>query len=43
MIHKYRNKSTPANIYLFKVNNINLRISCEACSKFKVKTLERRY
>ena len=39
--HKFRNHF-PANIYLFKVNNINTRKSCEICSKLALKTLERR-
>ena len=32
----------PANIYLFKVNNKNIRESFETCSKLTVKTPERR-
>ena len=31
-----------ANIYLFIVNNRNTRKGCEICSKFTIKTLERR-
>ena len=32
----------PANIYLIKVNNKNTRKRCEICSKFTIKTPERR-
>ena len=32
----------PANIYLFKVNNINTRKRCEIYSKLTIKTPERR-
>ena len=32
-----------ANIYLFKVNNENIRIMCEICSKLIIKTTERRH
>ena len=32
----------PANIYLFKVNNRNIRKICKICSKLTIKTLERR-
>ena len=31
----------PANIYLFKVNNIDTRIRCETCSKLTMNTSER--
>ena len=31
-----------ANIYLFKVNNRSTRKRCEICSKFTIKTPERR-
>ena len=31
----------PANIYLFKVNNGNIRKRCEICSKLTIKTPER--
>ena len=34
--------ANPAGIYLFKVNNENIKTMCEICSKFKIKTLERR-
>ena len=34
--------NSPANIYLFKVNNRNTRKSCEICSKLTIKTPERR-
>ena len=34
--------STPAGNYMFKVNNRNSRTRCEICSKFKIKTPERR-
>ena len=30
--------NNPANIYLFKVNNINSRKRCERCSKLTIKT-----
>ena len=33
----------PANIYLFKVNNRSTRKRCEICSKFTIKTPERRH
>ena len=32
----------PANIYLFKFNNINIRQKCKICSKLIIKTSERR-
>ena len=32
----------PAGIYLLKVNNRNTRTRCEICSKFTIKTPERR-
>ena len=44
MIHqiaRYRRRF-PANIYLFKVNNINTRKKWERCSKLTVKISERR-
>ena len=31
---------TPANIYLFKVNNRKTRKKCEICSKSAIKTPE---
>ena len=31
----------PAGIYMFKVNNRNIRIRCEICSKLTIKTRER--
>ena len=31
-----------AGIYLFNVNNRNIRTMCEVCSKLTMKTLERR-
>ena len=31
---------TPANIYLFKVTNGNIRRRCEICSKLTIKSLE---
>ena len=34
--------TSPANSYLFKVNNRNTRTRCEICSKLTVKTPERR-
>ena len=36
-------KYYPANIFLFKVNNINTRKRCEICSKSSIKTSERRF
>ena len=35
-------KPHPANIYLFKVNDRNIRIRREICSKLTIKTPERR-
>ena len=35
--------TTPANIYLFKVNNRNTRERCEICLKLTIKTPERRF
>ena len=35
-------KTSPANIYLFKVTNKNFRKRCEICSKLLLKALERR-
>ena len=35
-------KTFPADIYLFKVNNRNTRTRCEICSKLTIKTTERR-
>ena len=32
----------PANIYLFKVGNRNIRERCEICSKLRIKTPEQR-
>ena len=32
----------PANIYLFKVNNRDIRKRCEICSKLTIKIPERR-
>ena len=32
-----------ANIYLFKINNRNIRKRCEICSVLTVKTTERRH
>ena len=32
----------PGNIYLLKLNNINIRQKCKICSKLIIKTLERR-
>ena len=46
--HTTRHSSTfrkihiPVNIHLFKVNNRNTRQMCEICSKFTIKTQERR-
>ena len=34
--------SVPTSIYLFKVNNSNIRKRCEICSKLTIKTPERR-
>ena len=36
-------EATPANIYLFKVNNRNTGKRCEICSKLTIKTPERRH
>ena len=33
-------KTTPAGMYLFKVNNRNTRTICDICSKLTIKTLE---
>ena len=33
----------PADVYLFKVNNRNIRKICETCSKLTIKTPERRH
>ena len=33
-------QSNPANIYLFKVKNVNTRKRCEICSKLTIKILE---
>ena len=38
IIPKQKNYPTPADIYLLKVNNRNIRASCEICSKLTVKT-----
>ena len=35
--------TTPAGIYLLKVNNRSTRIRCEICSKLIIKTPERRH
>ena len=35
-------RSTPANIYLFKVNNRNTRKRSKICSKLTIKTSEQR-
>ena len=34
--------TTPAGVYLVKVNNRNTRTWCEICSKLTIKTPERR-
>ena len=39
----YYHNYYPANIHLFKVNNINTRKRCEICSKLTIKTPERRH
>ena len=40
---KFANLSTsPAGIYLLKVNNENTRTRCEICSKLTIKIPERR-
>ena len=36
-----RNRTIPVNIYLFKVNNRNIRKSCEIYSKLAIKTPKR--
>ena len=33
----------PSSNYMFKVNNQNARTRCEICSKFTIKTPERRH
>ena len=35
--------SSPADNYMFKVNNRNTRTRCEICSKLTIKTSERRH
>ena len=35
-------KTSPANIYLLKINNRNTGKRCEICSKLVIKTPERR-
>ena len=40
---QYINLVLSANIYLFIVNNRNIRKRCEICSKLTMKTLERRH
>ena len=39
-VHRCSVKKIPANIYLFKFNNINTRKIGEVCSKFTIKTPE---
>ena len=34
-IYNQQNNSHPANIYLFKINNVNTRERCETCSKLQ--------
>ena len=34
--------SNPADNYMFKVNNRNIKTRCEICSKLTIKTSERR-
>ena len=34
---------SPADNYMFKVDNRNTRTRCEICSKLTIKTPERRY
>ena len=36
------NVSNPVSICLFKISNGNIRAICEICSKFQIKTPERR-
>ena len=36
----YTRKTSPTNIYLFIVNNSNIRKKCEICSKLRIKTPE---
>ena len=38
--NKIFGKAYPANIYLFKVNDRNVRKRCEICSKLIIKTPE---
>ena len=40
---QYSAGSTPAGIYLLKVDNKNTRTSCEICSKLTIKTPERHH
>ena len=35
-------KDNPANMYLFKVDNKNIKKRCEICSKLTIKTREQR-
>ena len=37
----FRPSAYPATIYLFKVNNRNIRKRCQTCSKLTIKTPER--
>ena len=39
----FGNGNNPHNIYIFKVNNRSTRKKCEICSKFAIKTPERRH
>ena len=41
-VDKVSQHKFPANIYLFKVNNIDTRIRCEICSKLTMKTKKTR-
>ena len=41
--HRNLKAQTPANIYLFKVNNKNSRKMSEICSKLIIKVPEQRY
>ena len=41
--YNHHANATPANIYLFKINNRNIRKRCEICSKLTIKPPERHH
>ena len=43
VVHDENATDSPANIYLFKVNNNKTRKRCKICSKSTIKTAERRH